>query len=327
METKTALTIEDVIKTGPLGRTSIYAAIKTGQLTARKFGRRTFVLTADFDAFLNNLPKLGEQPGVAGHSLVAQSPLTGSHKPSERTTAGARNSGCVERSQMEKRMSKEPVNYHDKVPAEHENPWLAAAAEAGSDLGKLLKFVKGKWEIGDDAVPDGTEFVAYIDQVVRGWVCFKDSKVVDRIIGKIADGFRPPPREELPDTDQSKWEKDAKGEARDPWVLQWFLPMIAVETGDFVTFVTGSRGGAAALGHLCRIYGRKTHTGMLPIVALRTRSYKHHVYGRIETPDFTIVCWDDGRSGSPPAAVPSNQEGDHRECRLRRVDRRYRRSS
>ncbi len=62
MQTKTALTIDDVIKTGPLGRTSIYAAIKAGQLTARKYGKRTFVLAADFEAFLSSLPKIGVDP-------------------------------------------------------------------------------------------------------------------------------------------------------------------------------------------------------------------------------------------------------------------------
>ena len=58
--TKTALTIDEIIKSGPLGRTSIYAAIKAGQLTARKFGKRTFVLTSDFEGFFNGLPKVGE---------------------------------------------------------------------------------------------------------------------------------------------------------------------------------------------------------------------------------------------------------------------------
>ncbi len=105
---------------------------------------------------------------------------------------------------------------------------------------------------------------------------FEDSKVVDRLIGKVADGFKPPKREELGDTDRTSWkEKDANGQPRDPWVSQWFVPMIAVETGDFVTFVTGSKGGAAAVAGLCRVYGHKNREGMLPIVALRTRSYKH----------------------------------------------------
>ena len=61
MPTKIALTIDDIVKTGPLGRTSVYAAIKTGRLTARKFGKRTFVLASDFDDFLSSLPKIGDE--------------------------------------------------------------------------------------------------------------------------------------------------------------------------------------------------------------------------------------------------------------------------
>jgi hypothetical protein len=60
MQIKTAFTIEELVKSGPLGRTSIYQAIRTGQLTARKFGKRTFVLAGDFEAFLKSLPKMGD---------------------------------------------------------------------------------------------------------------------------------------------------------------------------------------------------------------------------------------------------------------------------
>src|SRR5262252_8195709 len=54
--------------------------------------------------------------------------------------------------------------------AVYDNPWLEAAAEAGSEFGKLLKFNKGEWLIGDDIVPVGTEYIAYIDELARGWV-------------------------------------------------------------------------------------------------------------------------------------------------------------
>ena len=104
----------------------------------------------------------------------------------------------------------------------YENPWLAAAAEGGNETGRLLKFVKGEWLAGDDVLKDGTEFVAHIDQLIRGWVKFEDGKVVDRNhLGKVADGFKPPSREELGDTDPKKWaEKDADNRPRDPWSLQ-----------------------------------------------------------------------------------------------------------
>ena len=41
-------------------------------------------------------------------------------------------------------------------------------------------------------------------------------------------------------------------------------------------------------------------------VALRTRSYKHKQYGRIETPDLPIVGWD-GEPTAPPTAPPTQQ--------------------
>ena len=180
------------------------------------------------------------------------------------------------------------------------NPWLEAASEDSDDFGRLLKFVKGKWETGDDSVPDGTEFVAHVDQLARGWVRFEDGKVTDRRIGKVADGFIPPKRDELPDNDPTKWvDKDTSGKPRDPWVVQWLLPLISVEAGDLVTFVTGSRGGIDAVRKLCRIYGHKHRGRLLPIVALRTRSYKHSLYGRIETPDLPVVGWEGEQTAIP----------------------------
>jgi hypothetical protein len=51
-----AYRIADVCKVTGLGRTSIYAAIKSGALVARKWNRRTIVLAEDLAAFLCNLP-------------------------------------------------------------------------------------------------------------------------------------------------------------------------------------------------------------------------------------------------------------------------------
>ena len=52
-----AYRIPEVCNLTGLGRTSIYAAIKSGELIARRWRRRTVVLAADLQAFLNNLPK------------------------------------------------------------------------------------------------------------------------------------------------------------------------------------------------------------------------------------------------------------------------------
>ncbi len=53
-----ALGIADVCKRTGLGRTTIFAAIRSGQLTARKVGRRTIILSSDLAGFLQALPRV-----------------------------------------------------------------------------------------------------------------------------------------------------------------------------------------------------------------------------------------------------------------------------
>jgi excisionase family DNA binding protein len=56
---KAAHSIPEVCAYTGLGRDSVYAAIRTGKLIARKYGRRTVVLDDDMRAFLEALPRLG----------------------------------------------------------------------------------------------------------------------------------------------------------------------------------------------------------------------------------------------------------------------------
>ncbi len=50
--------IPDVCKLTGLGRTSIYAAIKSGELVARRWRRCTVVLQEDLADFLSKLPRV-----------------------------------------------------------------------------------------------------------------------------------------------------------------------------------------------------------------------------------------------------------------------------
>ena len=56
------------------------------------------------------------------------------------------------------------------VLPEGKDAFLEYAAEGGGLFAELIKFVKGKWLHGDDEVPLGTEYVAEMDQLARGWV-------------------------------------------------------------------------------------------------------------------------------------------------------------
>ena len=56
MQTPIALSIPDAIKVSGMSRTSIYEALKRGDLTARKAGRRTLISYAGLQAYLSSLP-------------------------------------------------------------------------------------------------------------------------------------------------------------------------------------------------------------------------------------------------------------------------------
>lgn len=57
LEQKFSFTIEQAVKATGIGRTAIFAAIKSGRLTARKNGRRTLIASNDLQQFVALLPK------------------------------------------------------------------------------------------------------------------------------------------------------------------------------------------------------------------------------------------------------------------------------
>lgn len=50
-----ALSIEETMSATGIGRTKLYELINTGELKAKKIGKRTIVLKADLEDFLSNL--------------------------------------------------------------------------------------------------------------------------------------------------------------------------------------------------------------------------------------------------------------------------------
>ena len=58
MPDRMAFTVREAITTAGVRKTSLYAAIKRGDLRAKKSGRRTLILRDDLHARLERLPTL-----------------------------------------------------------------------------------------------------------------------------------------------------------------------------------------------------------------------------------------------------------------------------
>ena len=70
-EARLAYGVSEAATVAALGRSTVYAAIRRGELTARKAGRRTVVLAADLEAWLKALPPI-KAPPTPGTSAEVQ---------------------------------------------------------------------------------------------------------------------------------------------------------------------------------------------------------------------------------------------------------------
>ena len=174
------------------------------------------------------------------------------------------------------------------------------AAKAQSNV-SFAKFVKGKYKAGGDDIT-GRSYLALMDQLRHGWIKFEGGKVVTERVGKVADGYVEDNRDDLGDLDKGRWEIDMSGRPRDPWVFQYFLPLLDQETGAAVVFVTNSKGGLDAVGALSEVYALNLKLG-LPVVKLAVGSYEHKSFGRIEIPNFLVTGWNGSGIVAPEIEV------------------------
>jgi hypothetical protein len=172
------------------------------------------------------------------------------------------------------------------------------AASGNRIIGDLLKFSKGDWLFGrnSDEMARGTRLVANIADLKVGMVKWEGGKPVDAEMGRVADGYRMPKREDLGSTDKDLWERDeVSGQPRDPWQLTNVLILKAEKGDQLFTFSPSSKGGVGAIAKLAGEYGKRvrSHPNDLPIVALEVDSYSHpnKALGRIKVPVLKIVGW------------------------------------
>src|SRR5262249_33825896 len=112
-------------------------------------------------------------------------------------------------------------------------------------------------------------------------------------MGNLFDGFVPPNRESLGDTDENEWEMGLSGKPADPWQFQLLLPLQSVESGELFVFNTSSITGRRAVDNLIAACGRiqETEPNDYPIIKLRIGGFQHRDerIGWIKTPAFDRV--------------------------------------
>jgi hypothetical protein len=163
--------------------------------------------------------------------------------------------------------------------------------------GSFVKFNKeGKFvkTSNDEEVSVGMELICVYDQTQAGWIKFNGKgNPPDRRMGPVFDGFVPPNREELGDTDQALWEKDLSGRPADPWQHQMLLPLQEIETGELLIFATSSITGRRAVGNLLRHCERMRvrDPDYYPVIKLQTSGFQHkdERVGFVRTPAFPVV--------------------------------------
>jgi hypothetical protein len=173
----------------------------------------------------------------------------------------------------------------------------AKAVNQRTIVGDILRFSKGDWTAGqnEEEIDEGTRFVAVMDQLMIGWQKWEGGKPTEQEAGLIVEGYRPPSRKDLGDSDETLWERDDRGDRRDPWQKTNWLILKEADGDRVFTFAPSSRGGLSAIGQLCEQYGKmiRQKPEQFPIVAIETSSYRHDTYGKIKVPVLKVVGWAD----------------------------------
>jgi hypothetical protein len=193
---------------------------------------------------------------------------------------------------------------NDLVIIDADDGWGEAAAEQEASVirGTLLKFSDWNWFKGKEStkIEEGTQLVALSTRAA--WVKWADNKPTEYKMR--ATGKDLPEREELGDTDESKWPLGPDKQPRDPWQNTRFVYLLDPKTAEAFTYSTSSWGGRGAVMDLGSQISRVRYArpGAVPLVELQAQPHITK-FGRKSKPFFKIIEWrgDDLGTSAPPA--------------------------
>lgn len=180
------------------------------------------------------------------------------------------------------------------------DPFASAANDMAGSSAIYAKFNgnSGEFSYGaqSEEVEAGERMAANVVGARRGWICWKDSEVVEEIMVPILEG-RPPAEHSL--TDHGPYKKHEDG-TEDGWSEQFSISFRLLgesHDGIEITYKSSTRSAMRPFGDLLKQFSReyKSNPGKIPIVEFGKGSYmpKEKKHGKKYFPTFKIVDWID----------------------------------
>lgn len=156
----------------------------------------------------------------------------------------------------------------------------------------------GSYSTQDQPIEHGSVFIVDVLGFKRGWVCWKDEKLVERVQVSCWPHEPLPPQSSL--TDHGPYAKRPDGKPAGGWVEEFSGLFTDPASGEVYKFNTSSRGGVRAMAGLWQEFAKKQKMfrdehgqPKLPIVEIGANSFKVAGAGTKYAPTFRIVDWMD----------------------------------
>jgi hypothetical protein len=191
-------------------------------------------------------------------------------------------------------------------------------SEWGGSGGRLIAFngstgIHRTLDDGVEVVP-GSEFVAFLHEVQRGYIKFNEGGPPDVRMVRIGEDAEVPARESLGDSDQREWPVGLDGNKQDPWKEQYAIPMARHDAGGEL-FVYVAR-GPVAMNSVGDLLGRwryhpKRQAGLIPVIRIENGTYPSKRFGGLKPkPILKVIDWVTRTGAPPPPLVPARIEVD-----------------